>query len=97
MSTDEIGRLYFQLFSFLSLKSMEDNAFSLWKAVTSKQRIRSHEFLQLLGTFMSDKKRGYVEGKLEEMAGGRKGKGEEAHIIKLHSVIMYVLEVYLIE
>jgi hypothetical protein len=110
VNREELPELYFRLFLLLSIRTLAESSFNLWKACTSLERIRSADFVAVLDEFFSRKKRAYVEAKIEELVAaaqeGRRGaatfkkidtQDDNAQIVKLNPILLYVLEVYLIE
>ena len=60
VNTGELADMYFHLFFQLSIKGMNDVGFSLWKAGTSIDRIRTIDFMNVVEEFFSEKKRRYI-------------------------------------
>lgn len=60
INREELPEMYFKLFFFLSIKSVNENTFNLWKACTSLERIKSLEFIGILEEYFSVKKRNYI-------------------------------------
>jgi hypothetical protein len=92
----------------LSIKAATESSFNLWKACTSLQKIKGLEFVKGLQMTFGEKKCEYIVGKIEEFVAVSQGEGrtagegtrtpvEEAQIVKLNPLLLYVLEVYLIE
>ncbi len=60
INTPELTDIYFQLFTALSIKSINDTSFSLWKSSTTINKLRGIEFMGLLQQWFSEKKRRYI-------------------------------------
>lgn len=67
VNREELPELYFKLFLMLSIRTVSESSFNLWKACTSLEKIRSGEFLSVLDEFFSKKKRVYLESKIEDL------------------------------
>lgn len=60
INTPELTDIYFQLFTALSIKNLNDTSFNLWKSSTTINKLRSLEFMGLLQQWFSEKKRRYI-------------------------------------
>lgn len=67
VNTPEIADLYFHLFAQLSIKNVNDSGFSIWKACTTMDKVRTVDFMSVVEEFFSEKKRRYIEAKITEL------------------------------
>ena len=115
VNTPEVADLYFRLFEQLTIKTIQDVGFNIWKTCTTMDKIRTVDFMSIVEEFFSPKKRRYIEIKITELMASSKLEmkskkikdnnsnnriqivSEDASIIKLNPLLLYILEVYLIE
>ena len=115
VNTPEVAELYFRLFEQLSIKTIHDVGFNIWKSCTTLDKIRTIDFMSVVESFFSEKKRRYIEAKITELLANsrqdlksKKGNNfssskriqivcDQSSIIKLNPLLLYILEVYLIE
>ena len=115
VNTLEVADLYFRLYGQLTIKTIQDDGFSLWKACTTMDRARTLDFMETLECYFSEKKRRYIEAKISELMTVSQQElrckksnnnssskriqivNEQAKIIKLNPLLLYIIEVYLIE
>lgn len=64
INTSEIANIYFRLYGQLTIKTIQDNSFSLWKACTTIDKVKTIEFIQTLESYFSEKKRKYIDAKI---------------------------------
>ncbi len=48
VNTSEVGDLYFQLFKHLTIKTINDPGFNIWKTCTTIEKIKSLDFMMVV-------------------------------------------------
>ena len=60
VNTPEVADLYFRLFEQLTIKTIQDVGFNIWKSCTTIDKIRTIDFMSVIEGFFSEKKRRYI-------------------------------------
>jgi hypothetical protein len=82
----------------LTLKQPGEDQFNIWNNLTSLSKLSDPDFSILLGRFLGPKKCEYIQLKIREFIGVTCNEVVDgSYYIKLNPLMMYLLEVYLLE
>jgi hypothetical protein len=86
------------MYFYLSLKQPGDSQFTIWNNLTNLSKLNSPEFSRLVCGYLGPNKCTYIQLKIREFIGINSNEMiDGSYYIKLNPLMMYLLEVYLLE